>query len=589
MKNYLLFIVDSLNYSHVKASPQDLMPFCSSIAKECIVCDNMFSQAPYTEAAVMNLYCGQNVLDNGGYLRRFADAPETLFEAMRDAGYQTYYNSFQPQCYPSSLRRGVDHLYYNVGYDLGALWSYRLGHYAALYKRGELNERDRAALEDILEDNFREWERFVEDHIAGSRCCEMIADNARCYDAPAVLAEVKAHHARFGEQPRAYIEELLTQGTAHPLFAIPAYVQDRKTGDPQKKEEIRRLFKPLMREIRKKDLRYNIKNNKGFLKGTFKRFGSLLRHPGKATLKDFLKSAQFSVNVLRDLDLMQRIDENSDTFKNAPSARTHVDHYVKWASEHKEAAHFACIHVDDVHNPEMFHTYDSEDMALLTRERDMASEVIAALPRDYKGSITHDLSLRYIDSVIEYLFAQLSQRGLLEDTCIILTADHGFSFSANPVRDTFVVNLYLENYNVPCYIYNSGKPAMRVESLCQSKDIPATLCELATGRVPQGFNGHSLLKGHHYEQVMIEYCGGGCPDLSRRELKIAAFNDRYFVGTLGTLSHCDESSITEIYDLQADPQQLHNIPREEANAAQLEALFACINARKAQIAEGLKK
>lgn len=71
MHNILLFIIDSLNYSHVKESPINLMPYLSEIKKAGLYCENMYSQAPYTEAAVMNLYCGDNVLQNGGYLFRF--------------------------------------------------------------------------------------------------------------------------------------------------------------------------------------------------------------------------------------------------------------------------------------------------------------------------------------------------------------------------------------------------------------------------------------------------------------------------------------------------------------------------------------
>ena len=45
-----------------------------------------------------------------------------------------YYNYFQPQCYPSSLRRGIDFPFYDVGFDLGALWAYRLYMYSDLLK-----------------------------------------------------------------------------------------------------------------------------------------------------------------------------------------------------------------------------------------------------------------------------------------------------------------------------------------------------------------------------------------------------------------------------------------------------------------------
>ena len=67
-KNILLYVVDSLNYSHIKNSDLNLMPFLEELKKDAVYCENMYSQAPYTEAALMNLYCGQDVLENGGYM-----------------------------------------------------------------------------------------------------------------------------------------------------------------------------------------------------------------------------------------------------------------------------------------------------------------------------------------------------------------------------------------------------------------------------------------------------------------------------------------------------------------------------------------
>jgi len=95
MQRILLFIIDSLNFSRLRDNGKSLMPFLYRLSREGISCENMFSQAPYTEAAVMNIYCGQSVLENGGYLKRFKCAKKTIFEAMKENGYTTYYNSFQ--------------------------------------------------------------------------------------------------------------------------------------------------------------------------------------------------------------------------------------------------------------------------------------------------------------------------------------------------------------------------------------------------------------------------------------------------------------------------------------------------------------
>lgn len=584
-KNYILFIIDSLNYSHVKESSVELMPFLQELKKKAVYCDNMYSQAPYTEAAVMNLYCGQDVLQNNGYLFRFKDAKSTIFEEMKKAGYITYYNSYQPQCHPSSVRRGVDYLYYNVGYDQGALWSYRMQHYSEILKADKLNEKDYAILKELFDDNFKEWLRFIDDILNRDESTNMIINNAPQYDAKEVKMLVDNEYVIYCQDKDAYIKEVLLKGKTHRLFQIPAYVQNGKISNRNIVELVRKEMTPLFKRIKFMDVSLNLRNARGIFRGPLKKFGLLLRHPSKTTYKEFLKSGYLVANELKDIDLFQRIDEDCDWFKNAPSGRTHIDHYLRWADQHKsDGKHFACIHIDDIHNPEVFFTYDTEDMNLIHQEKVEAEKVLESIPKSYYGSLTHDLSLRYIDNVLRYFYGELEKRGMLEDTCITICADHGFSFSGNPLRDSFVINLYLENYNIPCVITGSGLEHRVINELRTSKDVPTTLCKLATGRIPEDFSGHSLTENYEYLEVQIEYCGGGCPDLSRRELKLAAFDKTYFVGTLCKLNEKLEGEhITEIYDLISDPKQSHNLKHGKYDEDKVRYLLQQIENRRREI------
>ena len=588
-KNYIFFIIDSLNYSHVKESSVVLMPFLEKLKKEGLYCDNMYSQAPYTEAAVMNLYCGQDVLENSGYLFRFKKAKSTIFEEMKKAGYITYYNSYQPQCHPSSVRRGIDYLYYNVGYDQGALWSYRIQHYSDLYKVGKITSEDIVALKEIFEDNFIEWLRFVDDVLNKDESTNMIINNAPDYNPDAVKKLVSQEYAIYKSSPETYINEILSIGQEHRFFQMPAYVQNGKIQDRQFVGKIKEEMMPLFKRIKLMNLKLNLKNCKGIMSGPLKKFGAFLRQPCKASYKNFLKSCYLSVNELKDLDLFQRINSDCDHFKNAPSARTHINHYLKWAEEHKDDGnHFACIHIDDIHNPEVFFTYDTQDMNLIKEEKNAAEELLNQIPKTYYGSLTHDLSLRYMDNVLKYFYGELEKRGMLDNTCIAICADHGFSFSGNPLRDSFVINLFLENYNIPCVFTGKGIEHKVVTDLRTSKDVPATLCALACGKVPEGFSGHSLIDDYEYPIVQIEYCGGGCPDLTRRELKIAAFDKSYFVGTLCSLN--DELSmdfVTEIYDLIEDPKQIRNLRKCTYDESKVNFLLSHIEQRRHDIKQSL--
>lgn len=589
--NIILLLIDSMNNSHIKDSEIELTPFLNKLKKEGLFCEDMYSEAPYTEAANMSIYCGTDVLDNGGYMFRYKDAPLTLFEVMKELGYKTYYNDFQPQCHPSSVRRGVDHIYYSVGYDLGALWSYRLSHYADLYRNGNMKDEDYLVLIEIFRDNLNEWLRFTKDIQSKDISTNMIINNAPNYDADKVQKSVQEQLLLFEKNPKSYIDEVLKEGKNHVLFSIPAYNQNNKTRDRDVVEWVRSEYKPLIKRIKHMDFILNIKNCRGLTKGPIKKLGAFIKKPSKNTLKDFFKSGYLVWNQLFDSDLKERISNNCDNFKNAPSLRTHIDHYINWALENDDdTPHFAFMHVDDIHNPEVFFTYDSSDTELLKNEMNQANDLLDRIPKNYYGSLSHDLSLQYIDGVIKYLYDELQRIGLSEKTNVIICADHGFSFSGNPLRDSFIVNFYLENYNIPFVITGPGIPNKQIEGLHASKDIPATICGLTGEPVPESFKGIDIVHSDDcYSSLIIEYCGGGCPDLTRREIKLAAFDNKYFLGTLATLDEpISAKNITEIYDLEKDPKQKHNLVKRIEDYSQFENLIKVIESRKLEIKKTMK-
>ena len=583
MKNVVLFIVDSMNYSHMKKYPF-LTPFLNQLKENGLSFENMYSQAPYTEAATMNVYCGQNVLDNGGYIRRFKDAKKTIFEAFKEKGYTTYYNYFQPQCYPSSLRRGIDFPFYDVGFDLGALWAYRLYMYSDLLSKNEITSKYYELLIDILNDNFAEWILFVENLISKNDTIGIIQNNSLSFNSETVLHQVLNEYESFKNNEIDYINKLLTEKKEHKLFQIQAFVQDNKIKDKKFIKEFQEKYRGFFDELNIKNQKLNRRNCKGAFVGTYKKLFDFVKCPTKNNFKNFGKSLILSMNVYKDADLFDRISSDYETFKNAPSVKTHIDHYINWEKNRKkDKPSFSCIHIDDIHNPEMFFTYDSCDMGLIDMEFADARSVLEQLPNDYYGNITHDLSLRYIDTKLKYFYEQLREIGALDDTIVMICADHGFSFSGNPLRDSFVINMFLENYNIPCIISGTEETGV-CDKLCSSKDIPTLLTYLADGKIPEEFCGKNILCDEQiYEHLFIEYCGGGCPDLNRRLLKIGCFDKNYFVATESLLEEeITIKDVFEIYDLQKDPLQKVNIVKNK-NKIDIEKYINYINDRKVQI------
>ena len=105
----------------------------------------------------------------------------------------------------------------------------------------------------------------------------------------------------------------------------------------------------------------------------------------------------------------------------------------------------------------------------------------------------YDSAIRYTDEVLEEFFEGLTGLGLLGDTTVILTSDHGEEFLEHGRLSHSQV--YPETVRVPLLlIHPSLDSAMRVQSPVQLIDIAPTLAELADLKGPR-MSGKSLLAG----------------------------------------------------------------------------------------------
>jgi arylsulfatase A-like enzyme len=104
----------------------------------------------------------------------------------------------------------------------------------------------------------------------------------------------------------------------------------------------------------------------------------------------------------------------------------------------------------------------------------------------YDGAIT------YLDGQVDSLLKALGARGALENTIVVVTADHGELFGEHGLIG-HGNNLYLPVLHVPLLLIAPGRaPAnAQIASVASLRDLPATLLQLA-GVANPGIPGHSL-------------------------------------------------------------------------------------------------
>lgn len=166
-------------------------------------------------------------------------------------------------------------------------------------------------------------------------------------------------------------------------------------------------------------------------------------------------------------------------------------------------------------------------------------------------------ALRSADCQIAEFVAQLENRGLLADTLIAITGDHGELFGQHGQR-VHSFGVYEENVRVPLVLLHSSLAdgPRRTDALCQQVDIPATLLARMGQPQPAAWQGRDVLSG-------------GGPE---RAYFFAVSNDLVLGVRQGAWKYHfhPQDGREELFDLDTDPNEQQNLaPDQPVVAAEL--------------------
>jgi arylsulfatase A-like enzyme len=104
----------------------------------------------------------------------------------------------------------------------------------------------------------------------------------------------------------------------------------------------------------------------------------------------------------------------------------------------------------------------------------------------------YDDCIAFLDGQVGALLDELERRGVLADTLVILTSDHGEEFGEHGVFN-HGYSLYLDEVHVPLVILSAAAPAGRtVAEPVSLRDLPATIVDLLGLAADSPFPGRSL-------------------------------------------------------------------------------------------------
>ncbi len=554
MKNVLFIVLDSITNNQLFNSECSLekAPFLNTLRDKSITGDNMYSQAPYTEAALMSLLGSSDTLDDGGYMEKFKNK-ETVIDIFRKNGYKTFFPTYYPSIYPSHMYYGAKEVSYIEKFTFSHLWDYRFKHFQKYYLEKNTSEVENQMLKDMLEDNLNAWINLLDLLSKKDKKTVMMNNCVQCTGIKDTIKKIQEELKQFYKQPDDYLNQLFLEGENHKLFQLDIHTYIDKVGNHEFKEWFVKKNYGTFKRIKKEQLHHNFINSRLPIKKIVRNINN------REIVKGLLAGYK---NSLFDKDIMERITLQYDLFKAQRSFRSVADLTLDWIEKNNNSKTpwMAYVHVDDAHYPENFFTYDTQDKTIVEQEFIKINHFLDKLPRKYCGTIASDLSLLYCDSIIQMIFEKLEEKGILENTSIIITADHGFSYYFNPIREKYVISSYRENYNVPFIVYEKNIKPRKINGFLATKDIPATILDLANIKIPEHFKGQSLLNFEGRKFATLEYMGGGCPDLVRRPVVLGIRNEKYEV-----ITEVFENvvNIKEVYDSKKDYYEQNNLAHSQ--------------------------
>jgi arylsulfatase A-like enzyme/cytochrome c-type biogenesis protein CcmH/NrfG len=227
-----------------------------------------------------------------------------------------------------------------------------------------------------------------------------------------------------------------------------------------------------------------------------------------------------------------------------------ADQAIDWLDKNYQKKFFLWMHLYDPHYPYRPPSPYSEEYK----------------DRPYDGEIA------FADSQAGRLIRELKDKGVYQNTVIVLTGDHGESLGEHGEK-THGFFIYNATLHIPVILRLPGGPAARtVSALVSLPDLMPTVLAYLKVDVPSGVQGRNLLPVFDSKDKDSAYSLYAETFLPRLH-----FNWSELRGTETENYHFIDAPKPELYDLSKDPGETNNLyPQKKAVAEEMRAKLTAL-------------
>lgn len=209
-----------------------------------------------------------------------------------------------------------------------------------------------------------------------------------------------------------------------------------------------------------------------------------------------------------------------------------------------------------------FHPFDNGEMTVRDEMTLPWPRTHAALARKLAR---YYASTAYLDSQVGRVLEALRQAGQLDNTLFIVAGDNGLSLGEHGLLGK--QNLYeFGGMHVPLVFSGRGIAQGETQAIAYLFDVYPTVCQLCGVAIPPGLDGKSLVPVLRGNAAKVR----DCAFTAYRDVQRAIRTDRW------KLIRYPQINKTQLFDLQADPHEMHDLAAKPEYAERVRELTAAL-------------